>query len=238
MTQRDMFARGSAVEVPDDRAREYEMDLTPAPVVAQLLEYLATHHGFVDDDAPERILDPSAGAGVFGQECKRMWPKAHRVGVEPRREESENLCKNYDEIMVGPFSGLGGRLFDLIATNPPFSKACDLVGKLVRHLSDFGELWLLQLDDFGQRSEAGRELFDFLPPTHQLRIAGTLSFRGPGTGCDSRSYSWWGWCKQELFDRDGDRTMRSSWSCRNLEILPPEDRQWTTRPGEDWRYAS
>lgn len=231
-----MFSSAEPVKVDDDRARAHEMDCTPTPVVEQLFAYLR-EYGYATDGM--HYLDPSAGAGVFGMVASRMFPSSLRCAIEPRGEEMENITKYYGKIQCGTLQsaqemldGLGP--FDLIATNPPFSHAVDFVRRLLPHLTKTGELWLLQLDDFGQRSREGHDLFANWEtrPTCQLRIAGSLGFRSDGK-TDSRSYSWWGWCREDQGKH------RNGWHCVNLPRLPAKDRKWTTiRPGEEWMHES
>ena len=238
-SQADMFAAREAIEVSDERAREHEMDCTPTPVVRQLFQYLYTDGGTHYPTAGDVFLDPSAGAGVFGMVCAELCKNfVRRIAVEPRCEEYGNLAQHYHETWRGTLLSGAAMLadigpVDLVATNPPFSHAIEFVRRLLPCLSESGEMWLLQLDDFGQRSRAGRDLFASWEtrPTDQLRITGTIGFRPDGK-TDSRSYSWWGWRREDMCKH------RGTWSTRNLPCLPAQDRKWkTTRPGEEWRHA-
>lgn len=173
----------------DARDEAFELNRTPPAVVDQLFRELATWM------EPGRILDPAAGDGVFGQFARKHFPHAVLWGVEPREEE-ESASRFYDRwntCTAERYLEQTGSLFDLIVTNPPFSRALEWVHLMVPRLTDLGVLVFIQLNDFGQRSKVGYELFSHNPPCMQLRIPGCISFRG-GT-CDARSYSWW------VFDR-------------------------------------
>jgi hypothetical protein len=237
-TQAGLFESSSPVEVPDERARAHEMDLTPAPLVRQMLESLApwcNSEGLGSDGHPIHVEDPCAGAGVFGQELRRTWPHAHTRGIELREEEREGLESNYDECAIGSFLDCASDRVDVVVTNPAFSLAEQIVRHYIDRLTPSGVICILQLGDFGQRSKAGAKLFADFPPRMQLRIMGSVKFRNgvnPETGkvytSDLRSYSWW------VFGAQSQRQNRC-WGGRNLDRLPACDRRWEARPGDEWR---
>lgn len=212
---------------PDEaRARQFEADLTPAPMVRQMLGLL--RRGMEDD--PCRILDPAAGAGVFGMVAAELWPGSLRDAVEPREEESESLARHYSRHLCARLEDCWRELcgpYDLIAANPPFTRALEWVPLLRSMLSHDGVLVVLQLDDFGQRSEAGAEVFARHPPLECWRVPGAVGFRGSLTGSDQRSYAWWIWGSR--------RRASATWQTRNLPRLSSDQRRWTVRPGDEWR---
>lgn len=92
MSEQEGF--GFEVKGPSDkRLREHHADFTPGPIVRQGLDFLAEHlHDFV----PKTFLDPSAGAGVFGQQAIRVFPTLKElVGVEKREEEMQSVARWY-----------------------------------------------------------------------------------------------------------------------------------------------
>lgn len=218
---------------PHDRYRDHEADFTPAPLVSQLFGWIASR----TDLRVRKFLDMSAGAGVFGREAKRTWPNSYRVAVEPRIEEHDHLEHNCNEVFPCTFDTamrsprFKDHRFDLAATNPPFTLALDFVRKVMA-ANPPGMLALLQLDDFGQRSDGGVKVFGEFCPWVQLRIPGAIKFRTginpksekPYTA-DLRSYSWWIWTPTTI-----DSKM---WVTENLPRLPACDRQWKVRPGTE-----
>lgn len=231
------------VKVDNDRARANEMDCTPIPLIRQILPQLQETIG----RAPQVLLDTHAGAGAFGMVCGEIWPKCVRFGIEIREEEEANLRNNYERHSIDDFTKVletprrlcGLREVDLVITNPAFSDAYDLVEKLMQSkvMNPGAHIVLLQLNEFGQRSERGADVFSKFPPWAQARIPGSIKFRtgiNPANGkkwaADLRSYSWWIW--KAGVNRDEER----GWAARNLPRLPAEDRQWKIRPGEEWRY--
>jgi hypothetical protein len=112
------IVRGSTTIYTDKpmRARA-DFDFYPSPDahVIAALQQLADLH-------PKRILDPGAGAGVWGYWCRETWPNAEIVGVEVRTDAQPH--PKYDRWITGSFldphvrSQLGN--FDLVIGNPPF----------------------------------------------------------------------------------------------------------------------
>lgn len=134
------------------RAKAFEVGLTPEPIVDQFATFLRSAY-FDSMRARPRIgrplamLDPSAGAGVFGRVFGRVFPELERrIAVEVREEEAPNLVRNYTGHLIGKFEDVLPALrglfpvpeepdpyaddpididarngFDLIVTNPPFS---------------------------------------------------------------------------------------------------------------------
>lgn len=224
--------------IPDEDLREREADLTPGPVVLQGLQHLARTYKL----APVRFLDPCAGAGVFGQQCRRVWPGAFRVGIEKDHREEPSLEHNYNEHMVGDALELltGPAIrdlapFDLIATNPAFSIFRELVPMCLPLLAPRGRLALYQSIDAGTRGPKGNALFEAHPPVACAHVSGGVTHRvgvnprtGRKWGQDQRTYGWWIW----------DRGHAGPyWASCNLPRLPSEDRKWVVRPGEEWRYG-
>jgi hypothetical protein len=223
------------------RLRDHQADFTPEPVVRQLFAELATRSPhLVGKDESDReglvFLDPAAGAGVFGKVCAEVLPGFRRVAIEPRDEEYDNLTRHYHKVWDFTLAECSPHILDgigpigLIATNPPFKHALEFVDTLAPRLGRGASMWLLALNDFGQRSAAGRDAFKRYRPSYQLRIAGTVGFRGPGVSTDSRSYSWFGWEGGRFQIPEHEHPI--SWECRTLPHLPARDRRWVTRPGE------
>jgi hypothetical protein len=226
---------------PDyDRLREFDADFTPGPVVHQ---GLATVAELLPED-PALVLDPSAGAGVFGQQAKVVWPSARLIGLEPRAEEGAHLAQNYTRHATTTFQEWAeGDIADarpnLIATNPPFSLFPEFVELGLDLLSDTGMLMLLGLSTWGQSAD-GIRLFDRFWPALQIRIGGRIGFRGPGInpkngkpwGVDQRDYSWWIWVPGRIVPRFYGRPY---WRTLQLPVLSTAQRTWREKPGTEGR---
>lgn len=244
MTQADFgFDDGG----PDlERLREFDADFTPTPVVRQVLEHLrdAFHLN------PRTMLDPCAGAGVFGMVAREVWPGCKRFGIEVRVEELQELLRHYDDHALEPCEKLladptapwlmdwhGGGGFDLIITNPAFSLWPNIVPKMLQLLNSGGYLVLLGLCDVLLRGEAGLDLAQSRPPWWELAIPGAIGFRGPGInpkngkpwGTDQRSYSWEVWHADSQLEGPGG----PAWYREPLPRLPAADRRWVVKPGTE-----
>lgn len=216
------------------RMRDHEADLTPGPVVRQALTWIANIH------EPTRILDPSAGSGVFGQQARTLWPGAFSWAVEKRGEEKANLKRHYDEVCTGDFRKVIPGMpheeepFDLVATNPPFTLFIHLAEHAFRILPRNGVLMLLGLTDVMARARAKVSWCRENPPTYELRIGGAIKFRNginPNTGkpytADQRSYSWFAW-EMESRTKPG-----RGWYCEQLQMLASAERRWSVPPGTE-----
>lgn len=203
---------------------KYMVDYTPGPVALQGARALAELI-----ESPRRILDPSAGAGVFGQVFRQVWPEAKTVGVEPKREEAWFLSCNYDEYLIDEFEGAEGALyrhdFDLVMTNPPFHSWEAFIPTALSLVRQGGLVCFLGLTSWGSRSTSGAELFEHYTPIAQFRISGAVSYRPKGS--DMRDYCWW------VFRRQASSVVDAKcWVALNLPRLPSSDRKWgNTRPG-------
>ncbi len=133
--QIDLIERPGVV-VDDATARKHQLDSTPTPVVRQLFDYI-DYRGLVTGK-PRRLLDPCAGAGVFGMVAKEIFPTCERYAIElyatgARAAEVENLAHNYDRHLIGDCRTRVHDLIeiDLLATNPAFNIAYDLLEALM-----------------------------------------------------------------------------------------------------------
>jgi hypothetical protein len=234
MTQGDLLG-----DQPDrERWAKHDADFTPRRVVRQGLELAERVLG----QAPGTLLDPCAGAGVFGMEAHHLWRGCLRFGIEARAEEREHVARWYphgfviDRFQDAPSIGLEP---DLIATNPPFDQWPELLAWALDYVRPGGVVMFLGLVSWGCSDEPSEraDVLRAFPPVLEGRIFGRIKFRtgrNPNTGkpygTDSRKYAWWCW------QRDGVRSTFEglpTWSTTILPAIPRPDREWKVRPGTE-----
>ncbi len=95
--------------------------------------------------APTRILDPGAGAGIWGSAARQRWRHARIVGAELRHDEP--MHKAYDSYRYGDFLSMPWyESFDLVIGNPPYHIAEACVRRSLDLLDEGGYLiFLLRL---------------------------------------------------------------------------------------------
>lgn len=209
-----------------ERLREYEADYTPGPVVRQGLEWALQRVGM-----PLRFLDPSAGAGVFGQQLSALGHDGLRWAIEPRREE-RGLGRHYQVVTISRFEETDfDDPFGLIATNPPFSMWPTFLTCALDLVEEGGAVLFYGSIAWGQ-SGAGAPIFATHPPIRCARVVGRVIHRGPGLNpktnkpwaSDQRDTCWWLWVKGHH---------PRGWTTENLPALPKEARRWTVKPGTE-----
>lgn|GEM_PF-2537770 len=207
-----------------ERLDEWEVWRTPLPVAMQPLRFCVDRAFIAWRPSPLRILDPSAGCGVFGVAARHVWQRAELTAVEPRPEERPGLERIYDTVITSRFedAALDGP-FDLIVTNPAFSTWGDVWEKAIGLLAPGGLLVLYLPSTMGHSDEPAErgDIFDRHPPIAQLRVIGRVAHRtgtnpktGKKYGRDNRKHSFWVW-------RQG--TCRGAWRTHNLPRLSKED---------------
>lgn len=227
------------------RLRDFEVDYTPGPVVRQGLQWaierLFSVEHFRRFDLRfglqcMRFLDPSAGAGVFGQQLHELGHDVDlgfRWACEPRVEETGNLKRHYHEVETCRFedADFDDEPFDLVGTNPPFSLWSAILERSLDMVYGDGAVLLYGAIAWGQSSE-GAKVFNRFPPSRCARVVGRVHHRGPGLnpetgkkwGADQRDVCWWLWEK---------RRAAKTWTTENLPELPPEARRWAVKPGTE-----
>jgi len=202
-------------------------DYTPGPVALQGAR--AVSNMFLENP-PARILDPSAGSGVFGQVFRQVWPKARTHAIEPKAVEAWFLSCNYDSYEVNRFEDAStDQKYDLVLTNPPFHSWEEFLIRALSVVVPGGYVVFYGLTAWGARSESGYLLFADYPPAGQLRVPGAVSHRVKGN--DTRDYCWW------VFRRTHEHeTNLNYWATFNLPRLPGHERKWTdgVRPGRQY----
>lgn len=224
----------------ESRRRKFEVDRTPVAVARQGLRALAdiyTSNVFVGRRTL-RALDVCAGSGTYAS-CRDFLPSYGGVEwtcLEIRPEERKWLFRVADRVVIGDVAKsrpAWHRRFDLVVGNPAFSLVPVVLRQALKWVKDDGIVCLLGLNELGTRGSSSRMLWSDALPTHQLRVAGTVSFRGPGInpetgkrwGTDQRSYSHWVWGEQHR------EVPEPYWVTMDLPLLASDERKWKTIPG-------
>ena len=231
---------GGAVDIDlgGKEAKQLEVAYTPGAIARQILVAVNDLYKF---SAP-RVLDPSAGTGVFGAEARRLWSESTIVGVEPRDEQ---LPSAYDETHCSTFEAFASdycrRPFDLAATNPPFTCAAAFVEIARPLLTPDGLVVLLLPVDWWQRNESlharmmeTHEVDGLVVAphlwTHVYTIGGGVCFRGPKYSSDFRNYAAFVWDARPRMFEPG---LPLTWLTSPLPWLPGAERKWITPPGRE-----
>lgn len=92
---------------------------------------------------PYQTLDIGTGAGVWGEEARRLWADTILYGVETRRNVPKNNA--YNRLIYGDFLTLGGNrpTFDFICSNPPYSLSEPIIRKAFTLLMPEGYMVML-----------------------------------------------------------------------------------------------
>lgn len=165
---------------------------------------------------PQRILDPGAGAGIWGKVAREIWPQAYIVGVELNKAPNPDANVYdwwHDGVDYREFDpGIG---FDLVIGNPPYGKSDGkkdrkLAEKFVRRSISFlnpgGHVLFLLKSVFRHGSGRNQGLFVDHPYMAVFDSASRVSFfksaRGASTNDVDYSLFFWkkGW-KASLLDR-------------------------------------
>lgn len=209
---------------------DLEVDYTPPAVAVQMLLALIEEMWAVGRHGP-RVFDPSAGSGVWGRAARAILGEpAFIAGAEPRESERANVVAAHDIGLVCDFDRalaldgpLGGTVFDLVVSNPPFSafkRGWWLDLRRSDRLHSGSVVAFLGLSQWGQSEEAAELLAEW-SPSLQLRAGGRIAYRGDSKA-DAREYSLWAW----LVGENERPKRRKRWAVEQLPVLPAELRRW------------
>lgn len=222
----------AGAEDPRPEWAAHDACFTPEPVVAQGLQFLLAE-GVVAKGC--RVLDPCAGAGVFGKVVRRILEPTVLVGIEPRASEFPAVRRHYDVVAHAVAqswcdASIDRQRFDLVITNPPWWCWTEIFWAAAGMLARGGVIAFLGPSSWGHSDESseGADAFDRWTPAMQLRIRGRIAFNG-GSATDNRKCSWWVWGKGEN---------PTDWMTRTLPALPVCDRRWSIRPGTDPEFLT
>lgn len=172
--------------------------MTPQPLAKAIVRFLEEKHLEFPKGSPTKIIEPSAGEGVFVREAKAAWPTSHVTAYEIREECSKGCeAAGADFFFLGDW---GGSVFsqtgpvDLILGNPPFSAAQDHVETALERLVDGGLLaFLLRLSFLGSQHRA-KTLWDKPGLRFLVPVPERPDFMNSGQG-DNSEYALYVWKK-------------------------------------------
>ncbi len=203
-----------------DPTRDNPYDYYPTPLyfvtsALQIIQQTCT--------TPERILDPGAGAGVWGIGARQLWPGAFIHGIEMRQDARKPSA--YDLWTHADFREWETDIvYDLVIGNPPYgvcagerdrSLAERFVRKSLTSVRDGGVVFFLLKSVFTEGQERGYGLFREMPPLAIYQSVRRIPFR-PETkgnktntvayslflwekGCKTRTqFYWMDWKRGEL----------------------------------------
>lgn len=232
-------AQEAAAElVQHDRMRVHEADLSPPDMAHQACWALSR---YLPRSPPQRILDPTAGAGAFAMAARKQWPNAHITGCEAREEEWRNVEAWCDVHHMGDFfafaeDGEDDKGFDLVITNPPFSLIPQLLMACLDLVNPGGHVAFVCRLTYGDNPESDATWRRPFLLTHAFEFAGRWRFRvginpktGKPYGVDSVGYRLLVW--QRPFNNG---THRDDIQYRRLDLLPAECRRWRKTKSNLW----
>lgn len=143
---------------------------------------------------PYQVLDIGTGAGIWGEEARRLWPDTILYGSEVRRNVPKNNA--YNRLIYGDFLSLAGNrpTFDFICSNPPYGLSEAIIRKAFTLLMPDGYMVMLFRLQF--LSSVKRFLFwtKDSPPYEVMVCSDRPSFSGDGN-TDSDDYMLVHWQK-------------------------------------------
>lgn len=147
--------------------------------------------------APENILDPCAGNGVWGRTIKKIYTEAQLYGVDidPNLEKPPE----YDFWHTGDYINnyMANKKFDLIISNPPFKLAEQFIMESFKHITFGGTIaFMLPLGFMGSVGRYKRLFTNKNKPNHIIVSSRRIDFTGQGSPhTDIAMYIWYGYSK-------------------------------------------
>lgn len=158
-------------QAPAPKRREFDLYPTPPDHARAALKLVSLAR-------PRSILDPGAGAGVWGEHARHLWPAAWIEGVEIRDAPHPPA---YSAWHTADFMAWDApRRYDMVIGNPPYALAEPMVRKCLDLLEPGGFLvFLLRLAFLeGQARAVG--LWRECPPKWVAVCDKRPSFTGDG----------------------------------------------------------
>ena len=243
-------ARLAAELVQHDRMRVHEADLSPPDMAGQSCWAIeTTMGGRWDDNGPERVFDPTCGAGIFPAAARLQWPRSEVVGVEARAEETPHVAANCHRYWIGdtfeaPREIAAPGSFDLVITNPPFSLIVELLPRCLELVRPGGLVAFVCRLTWGDKPEADRLWRPPFALTNVMEFAGRWRFRvginpktGKKYGVDSVGYRLLVWRRRSgsrLDPLEPELTQVQFIPGYRLDLLPAACRRWRKTRGGLW----
>lgn len=139
-----------------------------------------------------RILEPSAGDGVFVLKLRMLYPEAeiHAMDLDPTVGPWSFADHSYEgDFLETDFTKVGE--FDLVIGNPPYSFAEEFIRESLRLSQNV--VYILRIGFIG--SEARVDFFRDMAPDYIMRSVHRPKFKLGKT--DSCEYAWFCWGAQE-----------------------------------------
>jgi hypothetical protein len=142
----------------------------------------------------QRVLDPGAGTGVWGEVWRERDEEAFITGVELLPTFKRPPA--YDDWLIGDFLGWTPPfLYDVVLGNPPYGKLAEgFIRKSVECLRDGGRMLFLLRTEFQNSERRARGIFTDFPPHSIFPLAQRPSFTGDGK-TQPQDYTLFYWVK-------------------------------------------
>ena len=155
---------------------------------------------------PGKWLEPGAGDGAVIRAVNKSY-KRHvawtAIELQDKFKSDLEALVDPSRVHMGSFFETGlNKEFDVVITNPPFSKALEFIKKSIELEPEYVCMLLrLNFMGSGERSDYLRE---HTPDIYVL--PNRPSFNGKGT--DSIEYAWFVWRAHNLYGRTGPSTVK------------------------------
>jgi len=191
---------------------------TPLWCVQQCIDYVLP---LMSDEPFKTILEPGAGLGAFLKPLRAAYPNAliHANDIDqtvgPWSDVSESFFLDYLNVGMPPLDG--GKRYDLVVGNPPFTFAMEFISKSLE-LSEAVVFILRQ----GFMSSAERSRFFREHKPSVVRIISARPSFTPDGETDSADYCWIGWKRGFTGKTDLDWLPELPKEVRLAPYFPPD----------------
>lgn len=167
------------------KRKDFDFYPTPYHVADDALSFLPA------DWIPERILDPGAGTGVWGNAARRKYRDAFIAGVELRSEtrkpDAYDLWLHDDFLLTEPLIQ-----YNLVVGNPPYNRAEQFIRHSFKYLYAGGYMVMLLRLNFLEGQIRNKGLWREYPPRIVVVRSSRVSFTGDGQ-TNATAYAYYIW---------------------------------------------
>lgn len=167
-------------------------DFYPTPQ-SHILPAMRTCDAMLGVMPDPHILDPGAGAGVWGIAARNRWQRAHITGVELRPVEQPWQYDDWHNEDYRLWSS-SSEDYDLVIGNPPYKHAEEFIRLALGQLAHRGVLCFLLRLNFLEGQDRGKDLWRKYPPALVEVCSERPSFTGDGK-TDATAYALFYWRK-------------------------------------------